>query len=131
MDVPQRDYVDGLLGVYELNRVELLRDVFVWAYERSAARYSALRQTLGEPDPFRLRHRQFLGEVVAHVVHGRMDKEAAAKFVREESNQLPDAGEGARFAEMAEMELAGLHEGNFARFRIRPSEFAVWKSHGR
>lgn len=128
VDVPQRDYVDGLLGVYELNRTELLRDVFVWAYERSAARYSAIRQTLGEPDPFRLRYRVMLGEVVARVVQSRMDKKAAAKFVRAESRKLPDASESARFAEMAEMELAALHEGNFARFRIRPSEFAAWKS---
>jgi len=128
VDVPQRDYVDGLLGVYELNRLELLRDVFVWAYERSAARYSAIRQTLGEPDPFRLRHRQMLGEVVAEVVRGGLQKDAAAKFVRERSRQLPDAGQASRFAEMAESELLCLHEGNFARYRIRPSEFRAWKA---
>ena len=131
VDVPQRDYVDGLLGVYELNRTELLRDVFVWAYERSAARYSAIRQTLGEPDPFRLRHRKLLGEVVARAVRSRMDKTAAAKFICDESHKLPGAGESARFAEMAEAELSGLHEGNFARFQIRPSEFAAWKSRWR
>ena len=43
IDVPERDYVDGILGVYEPNRTELLRDVFCWAYERSCARYSAVR----------------------------------------------------------------------------------------
>ena len=128
VDVPQRDYVDGLLGVYELNRIELLRDVFVWAYERSSARYAAIRQTLGEPDLFRLRYRGLLGEVVVHVVQSRMDKKAAANFIHDESRKLPDAAEGARFAEMAEKEMAGLHEGNFARFQIRPSEFASWKS---
>lgn len=128
VDVPQRDYVDGLLGIYELNRVELLREVFIWACERSAARYAAIRQTLGEPDPFRLRHRALLGDVVARVVQSRMDKKTAAKFVRDESLQLPDAADSSRFAEMVEMELAGLHEGNFARFLIRPSEFAAWKS---
>jgi hypothetical protein len=131
VDVPQRDYVDGLLGVYELNRIELLRDVFVWAYERSSARYAAIRQTLGEPDPFRLRHRKLLGEVVAHVVQGQMDKQAASNFIREESRKLLNAAESTCFAEMAETELAGLHEGNFARFQIRPSEFAVWKSRWR
>ena len=36
-DVPRGLYTDAMLGVYELNRVELLRDVFIWAYERSAA----------------------------------------------------------------------------------------------
>src|SRR6202162_1910997 len=38
--VPRHYYTDALLGVYELNRVALLRDVFIWAYERSAARYA-------------------------------------------------------------------------------------------
>lgn len=55
--VPVRDYIEGILGVYELNRIELLRDVFAWAYERSCARYAAVRRSLGEPDPFRLRYR--------------------------------------------------------------------------
>ena len=32
VDVPARAYIDGLLGVYELNRVELAADVFRWAY---------------------------------------------------------------------------------------------------
>ena len=31
IDVPERDYVGGILGVYELNRTELLCDVFCWA----------------------------------------------------------------------------------------------------
>ena len=32
VDVPERAYIDGVMAIYELNRVELLRDVFVWAY---------------------------------------------------------------------------------------------------
>jgi hypothetical protein len=39
VDVPGLPYTEGTLGVYELGRVELLRDVFVWAYERSCLRY--------------------------------------------------------------------------------------------
>ena len=35
--------------------------------------------------------------------------------------------ERVRFREMAEAELLNLHEGNFARYRIRPSEFADWQ----
>jgi hypothetical protein len=76
-----------------------------------------------------LHHRNLLGEVVARVVQGRMDKQAASNFVRKESRNLPETAERARFAEMAEKELSGLHEGNFARFQIRPSEFAAWKRH--
>lgn len=32
-----------------------------------------------------------------------------------------------QFVEVAETELLGLHEGNFARYQIRPSKFAVWR----
>ena len=60
VDVPEQVYVSGLLGVYELNRIELLREVFVWAYERSSSLYSATRQELGEPDLFRLRYRNLI-----------------------------------------------------------------------
>lgn len=67
IDVPQQAYVNAMLGVYELNRVELLRDVFVWAYERSCQQYVAIQQTLVPPDTFRLRHRQALAEVVAAI----------------------------------------------------------------
>ena len=34
IDVPDDIYIQGMIGVYELNRVELLKDVFLWAYER-------------------------------------------------------------------------------------------------
>jgi hypothetical protein len=127
VDVPQSDYMHAILGVYELKRVDYLRDVFAWAYERSCARYAAVRQVLGEPDPFRLRHRERLKEVVAAVVRGRMDKKAAAAFVRRESQKLPDTSERTPFAAMIEAELTSLHEGNFARYRLRPAEFSAWQ----
>ena len=68
VDLPERAYIDGLLGVYEQNRVALLRDVFVWAYERSTQHYAALRQAAGEPDRFHLRFRHELTEVVRAIV---------------------------------------------------------------
>jgi hypothetical protein len=131
VDVPQGDYTQAILGVYELKRVDYLRDVFEWAYERSCARYAAVRQVLGEPDAFRLRHRERLKQVVAAVVRGGLDKKAAAAFVRREAEKLPVPGERSRFAELAEAELTSLHEGNFARYRLRPAEFAAWRKRWR
>ena len=120
-------YTEAMLGVYELNRVELLRDVFILAYKRSAARYAAVRQSLGEPDPFRMRHRSALHKVVGAVVCGRMDKKRAAAHVSAWTKDHIDQQEGERFREVAERELLSLHEGNFARYQIRPSEFAAWQ----
>lgn len=126
-DVPRDLYTEAVLGVYELNRIELLRDVFLWAYRRSAARYLAVRQSLGEPDPFRMRHRDALREVVGTVVREGMDMRRAAAHVAAWTRQHIDLDEGERFREVAERELLSLHEGNFARYRIRPSEFEAWR----
>src|SRR5450830_1478180 len=68
IDVPQQAYVDAVLGVYELNRIELLRDVFVWAYERSCQQYVAVQQQLVPPDTLRLRYRNELTEAVRAII---------------------------------------------------------------
>ena len=127
IDVPRQGYIDAMLGVYELNRTELLRDIFIWAYERSAERYAAVRQSLGEPDPFRLRHRQALREVIGAVVRARMDRKRAAAHIRDWTPAHVAEDDRERFQAIAEDELLGLHEGNFARYQIRPSEFKVWQ----
>jgi Fic/DOC family len=125
--VPRDTYTDAILGVYELNKTELLRDVFIWAYERSASRYAAVRQSLGEPDPFRLRYRQDLREVIAAVVRGRMGKREAVAYVKDWAQEHIGPEDRERFRETAEDELLGLHEGNFARYQIRPTEFTAWR----
>jgi hypothetical protein len=126
IDVPQQAYVDAMIGVYELNRIELLRDVFVWAYERSCQQYVAVQQNLVLPDLFRLRYRQALSEVVAALVKG--DEPATAANVE---NRLPTAvaePDQRDFIQLVLQEFAALHPGNAVRFGIRPLELAAWKA---
>lgn len=125
--VPDGTYTQGVLGVYELNQVELLKDVFLWAYERSSARYAALRQSLGQPDPFRFRHRASLKALITEVVSASMDQKAAAQYIAEWAAGNILEADRRRFIEEAESELLGLHEGNFARYQVRPSEFDAWR----
>jgi hypothetical protein len=126
-DVPRATYTDAVLGVYELNKIELVRDVFIWAYERSANRYAAVRQSLGEPDPFRLRHRLALREVIGEIVRGRMDKAQATAHLKAWVQAHIESRDWEQFKDTAETELLSLHEGNFARYQIRPGEFAAWR----
>lgn len=126
VDVSREDYVGGLLAVYELNRVEYLRDVFVRAYERSCERYSAVRASLGEPDPFRLRHRNQIRQFVSEAVLSRMDKQSAAKWIAAQAEREISAEDLLKFIEVVETELSSLHMGNIARYKLRPSEFEIW-----
>ena len=126
-DVPRDLYTEAMLGVYERKSTELLRDVFIWAYGRSAARYAAVRQSLGEPDPFRLQHRSALREVIGAVIRERMNTKRATAWIAAWAQEHIDQRHRERFREVAERELLNLHEGNFARYRVRPSEFEAWQ----
>ena len=124
VDVPERDYIDGLLGIYELQRVDLARDVFTWAYERSCQRYTVVRDALPQPDPLRLRNREQLTEVVNTIV--RDDAAIDEAHIRELATPIVGSEDLDEFVAMAISELSGLHEGNLARYRLRLSEFRGW-----
>jgi len=126
VDVPADLYISGLIAVYELNDVRLLRDVFIWAYRRSAARYGSIRQTLGEPDPFRLRYREEIRRIISTVILKLIDSAHASKRIRMPAAELPEADQNA-FINAVESELLALHEGNFARYRVTPSQFRDWQ----
>ena len=126
-DVPTRNYTEAILGVYELNKVDLLKDVFILAYERSVLRYVAVRQSLGEPDPFRLANRSALREIVGQVVRGGMGKKPALACIADWCRKNVEPTEREKFREVVETELLGLHEGNFARYQIKPSAFQAWQ----
>lgn len=125
IDVPKKSYVEGILGVYEQNRIELLRDIFVWGYERSVKRYLSTREELGEPDPFRMKYRSLLTEIIREVVlrSTGSTEDMVAAWVAE---HLPET-DRLQFINLVDAELRGLHEGNIARFRLRPKEFAAWQ----
>lgn len=125
-EVPRELYAEAMLGVYESNAIELLKDVFLWAYERSAARYAAVRQSLGEPDPFRLRYRSELRELIAELIRSRTLRSEATKRIAAWTRVAIEPRDRRQFNEAAQAELTSLHEGNFARYRVRPSEFRAW-----
>jgi len=126
VEVPERAYVEGLLAIYELNNVELLVDVFTWAYERSCQHYRAIADSLPQPDPFRRKYRDALADVIGEIVRKGWAAEPAI-VAREAANLVPPEDQ-ARFGEMAIGELKGLHDGNIARYRLRLSEFREWKA---
>jgi Fic family protein len=126
VDVPRDIYIQGLLSVYERTDVTLLKDVFLYAYERSAARYSEVRQTLGDPDPFRLRYRDAIRQVVSEVVNQTLPPAKAKVHLTNYARQIPGADRDT-FINVVETELLALHEGNFARYRVLPPQFAAWQ----
>jgi hypothetical protein len=129
LDVPEDLYINGLLAVYELNRIELMRDVFVWTYERSCNRYQVIRHALGEPDTFRLRYRKALIDCVGEAVRqvGQGNAIDTGEVLSHLAKDLVPENDRDQFLKVAKEEIVVLHEGNFARYRLRHGEFKDWQ----
>ena len=129
LDVPEQAYSRATLGVYELTRVELLRDLYVWAYERSTQEYLAIKQDLAEPDPdpdpTRLAYRELIRQTIRDLVHHPEADTLAAIAHAVEQVPLTDHDD---VQALVVQELSRLHEGVLARYGLRPSELMAWKA---
>ena len=126
LDVPEQAYSRAMLGVYEMARVELLRDLYVWAYERSTQEYLAIKQDLVEPDPLRLAWRDFIKQTI-HLVVTNAEQDPYAVIQQAVKAKIPEPEHNDLQALVIE-ELRRLHEGVLARYGLRPSEFSAWKA---
>ncbi|MCS3796697.1 Fic family protein [Niastella sp. OAS944] len=126
IDVPKEYYIQALIGIYELNRVELMKDVFLWAYERSSYQYAAIRQVVGTPDPFKLKYHKQIVSLITEIISKGADRPTATAFINDKKLQLPSEDQD-KFVYAVEIALMSLHEGNFARYFVSQAEFKKWK----
>lgn len=125
LDVTEQAYSRAILGVYELGRFELLRDLYVWAYERSTQEYLAIKQDLSEPDPLRLSYRKLIKEVIHRVV--TQPEQGPLTIIQNAVRESVDETDGENVEALIIEELRRLHEGVLARYGLRPSELERWK----
>jgi Fic family protein len=114
-------YIDGLIGIYELNNVSLLRDAYIDAYLASAENYRTLRAEVEVPEKAALVYRDFVREAVRRSVldwksfrpERIMTMAAEADIPEEDREQVVN---------YVGQEFRGLHEGNLIRYRLRPAD---------
>jgi len=126
LGVSQDWYTASVLGVYEMNRVELLRDLFMWAYERSTKEYLTAKSRVVEPDVLRLTYRDAIRHIVKAVVQNP-EQDPLALVATQVALAAPGPDrEDVRALVM--QELRRLHEGVLARYGLRPAEMERWRS---
>lgn len=127
-EVEQTSYVSALLGVYERKDISLIRDLYAWAYTRSSQKYTAIQQSMGEPNVLKLKYRTVINEIVRSII---LEQISGAQIVQRINklidSKIPEADRVAIF-NLVETEFLNLHEGNIARFKLLPSEFQTWKA---
>ncbi|MCE3231269.1 MAG: hypothetical protein K0R52_1197 [Alphaproteobacteria bacterium] len=127
IDVDEQLYMDGLLALYELNGIEVLREVYLWAYERSCQRYVGIVQSMIGPDPLRLRYKDVIFSVIKNIVE-EMKKpttESIDLILREYTYNPIDHN---ALRDIILKECTYIHEGNVGRYGITPSQYYNWKA---
>lgn len=125
LDVNREDYALAMMGVYESRDVSMAVDLFAWTYRRSQAKYKVVLESMGSPDPFRVKYREALNEAVGQVVRRR-----ASEAVAISSLGLPEE-DGSKFQQLLGQELNALAAFNCARYRLGINETQAWIDEGR
>jgi hypothetical protein len=125
VDVEPADYALAMLGVYERLDTTLAVELFEWTYRKSMPKFKALLQSMGSPDPFRLRYREHLGEVVRAVVASGKTLTQALEAVHIQD----DDRQG--FQDLLRLELDQLATYNCARYRLSIGITQGWIAKGR
>lgn len=65
--------------------------------------------------------------MIHQVVTQPLPRQMVVGFIRDWASAHIPVDDQSRFRDVAEIEVMSLHEGNFARYRIKHSEFINWK----
>ena len=121
LTMDDRAYVDGLIGVYELNDVALLREAYIDAYVTSVENYRTLRAELEAPEKAALAYRDFVREAVRRsVLEWKSFQPQRIRVMAEEAGIAEDDRE--HVVDYVGRQFRGLHEGNVIRYRLRPAD---------
>lgn len=127
IDVPKNDYVSGIVAIYELNRIEILRDVYIWAYERSAQQYQLIIDAIGEPNLVYMRFKGELKTLINTIINNNTTNAEIIKTIETWANTHIEMQDRPAFIQLAEQEIASLHEGNLSIYGINPVVFTTWQ----
>ena len=129
IDVPDRDYIEGNLGVYELNDTSLLKDVYVWAYERSCRRYNTINRLGSSRDPYRTKYKQLLYSVTGKIIKQKL--EATDACIAGLARGRVVSNDTDRFIRMVNDELRSMDAVGLNRYGVSMEEFNGWKQRQR
>ncbi len=121
LTMDDRDYIDGLIGVYELNNVSLLREAYIDAYLSSAENYRVLRAEVESPEKAALAYRDFVRKAVRRCVLEWQAFRPEDVIAMAAADGVPDA-DCEQVAAYVGQEFRGLHEGNVIRYKLRPED---------
>ena len=128
LGTPEKSYINGTLGVYELNRIELLRNIYVSTYTKTASHFHGEYDRTIAPDTTSLKYRDEIESGVRSVVlDGREDPLASVdEWISKFGNVSPDEVDDLRYLLIEG--CRNLTEPMANILKIDPKSFKKWDS---
>ncbi len=126
VDVSKEDYTDAILAVYELNEVEPLRDVFIWAYARSCAHYDIIKDNMNTVDLFRIKYRDHRKAVMREIIQQKKYGRKMETCLEDYANSNIEEIDIDRFIAHVRTEINLLTEYRIAGLNISIPEYLEW-----
>ena len=127
---PKNAYTSALLGVYELNRFEMMRDVYVSSYEQTAHRIHQDRDRQVAPTVLELRCRREIEMIVADIIRNARDGDYV-DVVRRRIARVNDLDEHQK-TELLHIVLEKARNVTISsrhQYDVSGDEFRIWDNH--
>lgn len=125
LHVSKESYINALFGVYEMGRIELLRDLFVSAYDSSVKEYQIIKQNVAKPSPLRLAYRNAIKKVIYDIV--TQPNSSPLTLIEKALNSDVQTEDRDDLKAILLQELKNLHEGNIVRYGLNVADFRIWQ----
>lgn len=119
-EVERSDYIQAIIHIYEQNDTSFLRGIFMNSYLQTSQRYQVTKKSLTAPHPLKIKYRKFIQDYVANLIRTEKNKVFSIEDKEVEKNDRME------LQKVLENELRSIHEGNYAKFHILPSEYKKW-----
>jgi hypothetical protein len=119
-NIKRENYVAALIGIYENNNPQKMKDVFISAVEFSSHEYKNMVIQMPTPHLSLIKHRLFIKKIISNCVSN------CVKLRFEEMQAIPKNDRDVVFNHL-QNELIHLHEGQLIRFDLTFRQFEKWK----
>ena len=126
-DVPVKEYVDAVLGVYELNQIDPLKELFISAYERSAHQCLRACNAVDAPPPHRSEHQSEMFVLVKEKETLCLSRTVAVKYIEDWTQIKEFPADQEHFIEEAGDTILLMHEDTYRHSQITDVAYEAWK----
>jgi len=126
-NIDKNAYLSAVICVYELKKIEPLRDMYLYSYTNTSKQYKATADSMGI-DEIRVRYRDTRRAMISHIIKNLFNKEAIENYIHREAISLIPSKARENFIEDIYEDLIDIDTNRIAVLGISQQDLKKWQS---